>query len=149
MEIKTIGVAVDGSEVTEAVLDMVAAQSKLEGVERVAVACSMPSAIAAADGVVNFPASAVDEMAQTGKRVLADAEERLADAPCTVDTYLLRGRDAAETLTAFFEEQHCDLIVMGNRGLGGVKGYLGSVSRKVLLHASCPVVIVKGDEKQA
>lgn len=145
MEIKTIGVAVDGSEVTAAVLDMAAAEAGLAGVERVAVACALPSAVAVADGVVNFPASAVDEMARTANSVLERAEKRLAEAPCTVETYLLRGRDTAETLTAFFEEQGCDLVVMGNRGLGGVKGYLGSVSRKVLLHAGCPVVIVKGE----
>lgn len=145
MEIKTIGVAVDGSEASAQVLEMAALQAKLDGVERIVVACALPSAVAVADGVVNFPASAVDQMAATGQDVLAKAEERLSDVSCAVETYLLRGRDTAETLTSFFDEQRCDLVVVGNRGLGGVKGYLGSVSRKVLLHAKCPVVIVKAD----
>lgn len=65
--------------------------------------------------------------------------------PCTVETFVLRGRDVAETLSTFFREQRCGLVVMGSRGQGGVKGYMGSVSRKVLLNAACPVV-VKGDE---
>lgn len=144
MEIKTVCVAVDGSEVTKEVLDVVATEAQLPSVQRIAVACALPSAVAVADGVMNFPAGAVDEMAQVGKRILEDAEIQLANVSCKVETYLLRGRDAAETLTAFFEEQRCDLVIMGNRGLGGVKGYLGSVSRKVLLHAACPVLIVKG-----
>lgn len=143
MGIHTIGVAVDGSEVSDSVLQMVSLQTQLKGVERVVVACAMPSSVAIADGFVNFPASAVDQMAETGKQVLLKAEEALSDVECAVETYLLTGRDPAETLSSFFNEQKCDLLVLGNRGLGGVKGYLGSVSRKVLLHAKCPVVIVK------
>lgn len=143
MDIKTIGIAVDGSAATKPVLDMALQQARLESVERVVVAHVFPSSVAVADGVVNFPASAVDEMAEHGKELLNDAEKALDVAPCAIDTYLLRGCDAAETLTSFFEEQSCDLVIMGSRGLGGVKGYLGSVSRKVLLRAKCPVIIVK------
>lgn len=142
---KTIGVAVDGSPASADVLEMAALQSGLEGVERIVVACALPSAVAVADGVVNFPASAVDRMAETGKNVLSKAENELSDVSCAVETYLLRGRDTAETLTSFFNERGCDLVVVGNRGLGGVKGYLGSVSRKVLLHVDCPVIVVKAE----
>ena len=143
MKVETIGVAVDGSTVSGLVMETVDFLSRSEGVESIKVACALPAAIAVADGVVNFPASAVDEMYQDAEKVLARAEERLADVPCKVETYVLRGRDVAETLSTFFKEQGCQMIVMGNRGQGGVKGYLGSVSRKVLLRATCPVVVVK------
>ena len=37
-----------------------------------------------------------------------------------------------------------DLIIMGNRGLGMVKGLaFGSVSSYVLKHANCPVLVTK------
>lgn len=147
MDVKTIGVAVDGSAATESVLDVAEFVANHDGVERVAIACAMPSAVTVADGVMNFPAAAVDEMARTAQDLLERAEKRLADVPCAVETYLLRGHDIAETLTSFFETKQCDLVVMGNRGLGGVKGYLGSVSRKVLLCSSCPVLVVKCEEK--
>jgi nucleotide-binding universal stress UspA family protein len=40
--------------------------------------------------------------------------------------------------------RHADLLVVGSRGLGPVGGaVLGSVSRALLHHAQCPVVIVK------
>jgi nucleotide-binding universal stress UspA family protein len=42
------------------------------------------------------------------------------------------------------EELQADLIVMGSRGLGGVRrALMGSVSDSVVRHAHCPVTIVR------
>lgn len=42
------------------------------------------------------------------------------------------------------EDHHCDLIVMGSRGLGPLKGiFMGSVSSYLASRAKCPVLIVK------
>ena len=44
----------------------------------------------------------------------------------------------------FAESNNIDLIVMGSRGLGVVKGVLlGSVSQYVVEQAKCPVLVVK------
>ena len=41
-------------------------------------------------------------------------------------------------------EEHSDLIIMGSRGLGVVKGVLlGSVSQYIVEQSKCPVLVVK------
>jgi nucleotide-binding universal stress UspA family protein len=41
-------------------------------------------------------------------------------------------------------EGDCDIIVIGSRGLGGIKEFLlGSTSHRVADEAPCPVLIVK------
>jgi nucleotide-binding universal stress UspA family protein len=41
-------------------------------------------------------------------------------------------------------DEACDLITIGSRGIGGGKAWvLGSVSRKVIEDAPCPVLVIK------
>jgi len=50
----------------------------------------------------------------------------------------------AESIIEVAETQNCDLIVMGTRGLGGLRGLLlGSQIHKVINLAKCPVLAVK------
>lgn len=52
--------------------------------------------------------------------------------------------DVRETILTVAEELNADLIVIGSRGLGSVKGLvLGSASQYVLQHATRPVLVVK------
>ena len=52
--------------------------------------------------------------------------------------------DAAETIIRYAQDQGCDQIVMGTRGLGAVSNLmLGSVATKVLHLADVPVLLVK------
>lgn len=58
-------------------------------------------------------------------------------------TYILEG-NSAKVLIDFANERDTDLIIMGSRGLSGLKEvFLGSVSHYVVQHADCPVLIVK------
>lgn len=56
---------------------------------------------------------------------------------------MLKGTSPATLLVNCCKNEACDVIVMGSRGMGGVKGYLGSVSRSVVQEAEAPVVIAK------
>lgn len=52
--------------------------------------------------------------------------------------------DPAAEIIEIAEKEMADLIVIGSRGLGTIKGvFMGSVSQKVAHQASCPVMIVK------
>ena len=66
--------------------------------------------------------------------------------PCKAET--VEGASAADALIKYAEENACDVIVMGCAGLGGVRGYLGSVSYAVIRKSSVPVVIAKGAEEK-
>jgi nucleotide-binding universal stress UspA family protein len=53
-------------------------------------------------------------------------------------------------IVALAEELQADLIVMGSRGLGGVRrALMGSVSDSVVRHAHCPVLVVRPEKEQA
>jgi nucleotide-binding universal stress UspA family protein len=59
------------------------------------------------------------------------------------EAHLVRGRPDRE-IVHLSEEIGVGLIVMGSRGLGGVRrALMGSVSDSVVRHAHCPVLIVR------
>ena len=52
--------------------------------------------------------------------------------------------DPAQNIVAYSEEHPVDLIIIGNRGLSGLKKILlGSVSNYVLLRSHVPILIMK------
>ena len=62
--------------------------------------------------------------------------------PDVVVTHHLDGGDASRALVAASES--ADAVVVGSRGRGDVASVvLGSVSRFVVEHADCPVVVVR------
>ena len=74
--------------------------------------------------------------------VLDDAKQKFGTTTFIVNEELHEGPEA-ESILKVAENRKADLIVMGTRGLGAVKGFLvGSVSRKVIHYASCPVMVV-------
>ncbi len=51
-------------------------------------------------------------------------------------------RDIADTIVAVAEEIDADAIVIGARGLAGIRAMVGSVSTHVVQHAHRPVLVV-------
>lgn len=76
-------------------------------------------------------------------KVLDRCKELAAQKGVKIETVIADG-DAATSITDYAKKEGCDIIVIGNRGLGRFKEMVvGSVSNKVLHHAKCSVLIVK------
>jgi serine/threonine protein kinase len=60
--------------------------------------------------------------------------------------HVLEGPDPAEVLLTFARNNHVDHLVVGARGSGGVRRYLGSVSTAIVAEATCSVTVVRAVE---
>jgi nucleotide-binding universal stress UspA family protein len=81
---------------------------------------------------------------KAGKKILRHAEELFMDEGIAVETELIKAEDPAEIILEMVEERGCDLIVIGNRAKTQHERFaLGSVTEKVSMYASCPVLITK------
>ncbi|WP_080801770.1 universal stress protein [Arabiibacter massiliensis] len=76
-------------------------------------------------------------------RVLAELEALSDEVPNKAHAHLLKGTSPADLLLKCARDEGCDLIVMGSRGQGGVKGFLGSVSYAVVQGSPIAVLIAK------
>ena len=88
-------------------------------------------------------ASLVARRESAGQAILDEARRRLGEVNFEVHEELME-EPAAEAILSVAETRQADLIVMGTRGLSSLQGLLlGSVSNKVMHHASCPVMLVR------
>lgn len=86
------------------------------------------------------------EFAKHAQRILDEHVGRIHDMGGVVaDSHLCMGSPVDQILCQA-EETDADLVVVGRRGLGGVKRLLmGSVSEGIVHNARCPVLVVCGD----
>jgi nucleotide-binding universal stress UspA family protein len=90
------------------------------------------------------PSSEVEEdVRQLAQQVLDEASALAQSQGLTYVCELREGRPADEILKAAVEHQ-CDVIVIGSRGLSGMKHVtLGETGNEVTLKAPVPVIVVK------
>lgn len=63
--------------------------------------------------------------------------------PGTLTAEVIFGIYTIETIIDAAKHYGCDVIVMGSRGLGAIRGAIGSVSYGVLRSSDIPVLVVK------
>jgi nucleotide-binding universal stress UspA family protein len=141
--------ALDGSPSADRARALVASLLWPEGsLVRIVAALDVAPALWGGPWIPAIPADAdvlEDEAVAELTRVLREALPTLEAAGLTVEAELLRGRPSA----AIVEDAKLwgpDLVVLGSRGHGPVEtALLGSVSAAVVDHATCPVLVARGD----
>jgi nucleotide-binding universal stress UspA family protein len=83
------------------------------------------------------------------QEVLDEQVRKVREAGGSVkEAHLRIGERRDRAIIHLAEELGAGLIVMGSRGLGGVRrALMGSVSDSVVRHAHCPVMIVRPEEQ--
>lgn len=94
-----------------------------------------------------LPAEMFAGLRQQAETRLAELATHAKSSGLEVDTHLL-AEDAVSAILYTAESCGADLIVMGSRGLTGIKHVvLGSVAERTLRNAPCPVLTVKAPEQ--
>lgn len=132
---KKILLAYDGSRASENALKLALDVAKQDESIEIVAAHILKVLGAMAGG-------AQDALIRQAEAVSDDLEKALANIPNPSEVKLLRGDSPADLLLRCAKEDGCDLIVMGSRGVGGAKGYLGSVSYAVVQRAERVAVLI-------
>jgi nucleotide-binding universal stress UspA family protein len=151
--IKKILVALDGSQPAnrafDFALDLAEKYSAKILLLSVIPPIKMPTAVYTASGMQPLAPIAMDKYLEESqarhKKMLSEAlkKAKKTKPKSKVSTKLAEGRPPDEIVKTA-KEGNYDIIVIGSRGLGGIKEFLlGSVSDRVADEAACPVLIVK------
>jgi nucleotide-binding universal stress UspA family protein len=93
---------------------------------------------------------ALEAVKKEAQRVLDEQVRNVEEAGGVVkEAHLRIGERRDQAIVHLAEELGAGLIVMGSRGLGGVRrALMGSVSDSVVHHAHCPVMIVRPEKQR-
>jgi nucleotide-binding universal stress UspA family protein len=140
---RVIVVGIDGSDVSKEAFRFALHEAGLRGSRVRAVHAWSPVPPVALPGPGVVPDVDQELIRSAAERVLRSAVDEVAGGDTSlVDNVLVEG-SAGEALTE--QGRGAELIVLGSHGHTALAELLlGSVSRHVLRHAPCPVVIVPG-----
>ncbi len=134
---KSVLTGTDGSETAQA-----AVEAALELAERFGSVVHVVNVVrplpAGAEVTVVYPAGLEDAATVLAEEVAGRAAERGLEA----HTCVLMG-DPVERITAYAQEHGIELIVVGSKGMRGLRRLLGSIPNGIAHKASCAVHIVK------
>lgn len=89
-----------------------------------------------------IPANILGDLRDSAARRVDQEAKKLADSGVKVNALIAEGV-ATQVITDAAEQIGADLIVMGTRGLTGLKhAVLGSVTERTIRHAPCPVLTI-------
>lgn len=142
MAVNKLLVAYDESEGAERALQMAVEIAEPNPQAHVDIVYVVPIPLLDETQTANFK-EILDMMISDGEDVLAEAKEKMGEVAERADTLILTGVNPATEIVKLVEKSGYDLVIIGNRGLSGLKEYMGSVSHKVLHGANTSVLIAK------
>ena len=134
-------VAYDGSELSRKALNMGLQLAKPDKTVKLNIVYVLqPFAVTDYQGVT---AQIWENLQEDAKRMMERVKQSLHAVENPVHVRIIHGH-VGKNIVEFAQNHGIDLIVMGSRGLSGLKElFLGSASHYVTQHATCPVLIVK------
>jgi nucleotide-binding universal stress UspA family protein len=139
---RSIVVGTDGSEPAGAAVRRATDMASREGA-RLHLVTAYPDPQMLRERMTGAAHAETIDLREVADAVLKRAAHDALAKGVEVETHVREG-DPAEVLIDVANEQNADLIVVGSRGLAGIKRFLlGSVSNKVSHHVSCSVMIVR------
>jgi nucleotide-binding universal stress UspA family protein len=143
--------ATDGSEEANlAALRAVDIAEKTDSELHVVHVGVVPIFLQSYPGTLGYYGKLYEQIEEESKELLRKQSLRVKAAGGTVAGAHLRMGQVDLEIVALAEELGAGLIVMGCRGLGGVRrALMGSVSDSVVRHAHCPVLVVRQEKEQA
>lgn len=138
---KTIVIGIDGSETANEALRLAAREARLHGARLRIVVVWQLSSMVYGSGFAAFDEGTFDAVRERAQTIADKAVAVLAEVAPAVEyeALVLEGQPAEALLGAAAD---ADLVVVGSRGLRGVKA-LGSVSERVAHQAASSVLIVR------
>ena len=142
MVLKTILVPLDSSALSETVIQILG-ELQLRSETKVVLAHVIPPEGAAIDTSADRPSTNPDELPY--RQIERQLQAYQANLSCNSELEIVSG-DPAEEIIRLANIHQADLIVLGNRGLTGMKRILqGSVSSQVVAESPCSVMVVKSN----
>lgn len=135
-------VGYDGSEGSELALRWAAITAKQRGrTLEVLTTWSMPAADLGMGAAALVQQDLVDELRKEAQATNDTGLEVAAELGANAIGEIVAGRAASAMVN---RSEDAEMVVVGSHGTGGLTGFLlGSISRQVATHASCPTVVVR------
>ncbi|MEK3731979.1 MULTISPECIES: universal stress protein [Paenibacillus] len=95
------------------------------------------------EALAPIPATLNKDVYDIAVQTVEEAKKQVQHAGIHANVEMIQG-GPAEVILEYAKQNGSDLIVVGSRGLGGIREFvLGSVSHNVVQHATIPVLVVK------
>ena len=134
--ISKILVAVDGSETSSKAAEMAIDLAEKNGADLIALYIVAPN--------INF-SQAFYFAQENGQKIVDEVKREAVAKKLNVQTEVLMDVGAvSKAIVEYAENNNANLIVIGTRGISGIKRMLvGSTASEVVKYSHCPVMVVK------